>query len=160
LSGEISSLKETEMDLDFCGIQNTESSIYVGIIESFWRLHHQCKPSQSERSQKQTITTKASYESPINTIKMVASDTVITLKGSVEIVSEFFFTAINSILYQRGESSAANGASSDSALQLLLLFIVSNGTDFKILLLCHHYYSQESTSPKPSNANPSTVSLF
>jgi hypothetical protein len=34
---------------------------------------------------------------------MVASDTVITLKGSVEIVSEFFFTAINSILYQRGE---------------------------------------------------------
>jgi mitotic spindle assembly checkpoint protein MAD2 len=34
---------------------------------------------------------------------MVASDTVITLQGSVEIVSEFFFTAINSILYQRGE---------------------------------------------------------
>jgi len=33
---------------------------------------------------------------------MVANDTVITLKGSVEIVSEFFFTAINSILYQRG----------------------------------------------------------
>lgn len=28
--------------------------------------------------------------------------TVITLKGSVAIVSEFFFTAINSILYQRG----------------------------------------------------------
>mmetsp|Transcript_9885 Transcript_9885/g.19092 ORF Transcript_9885/g.19092 Transcript_9885/m.19092 type:complete len:220 (+) Transcript_9885:75-734(+) len=37
---------------------------------------------------------------------MLALDTVekteITLKGSVEIVSEFFFTAINSILYQRG----------------------------------------------------------
>jgi mitotic spindle assembly checkpoint protein MAD2 len=31
-----------------------------------------------------------------------ASKTEITLKGSVEIVSEFFFTAINSILYQRG----------------------------------------------------------
>eukprot|EP00978_Attheya_sp_CCMP212_P009988 scaffold23950_cov56-Attheya_sp.AAC.1 len=30
------------------------------------------------------------------------SKTVITLKGSVAIVSEFFFTAINSILYQRG----------------------------------------------------------
>lgn len=30
------------------------------------------------------------------------NDTIITLKGSVEIVSEFFFTAINSILYQRG----------------------------------------------------------
>jgi len=28
--------------------------------------------------------------------------TEITLKGSVEIVSDFFFTAINSILYQRG----------------------------------------------------------
>jgi len=33
---------------------------------------------------------------------MGARDTVITLKGSVDIVSEFFFTAINSILYQRG----------------------------------------------------------
>lgn len=32
----------------------------------------------------------------------VDNKTVITLKGSVEIVSEFFFTAINSILYQRG----------------------------------------------------------
>jgi hypothetical protein len=44
--------------------------------------------------------------SPISTktSKMVEpKDTVITLKGSVEIVSEFFFTAINSILYQRGE---------------------------------------------------------
>lgn len=31
------------------------------------------------------------------------SKTEITLKGSVDIVSEFFFTAINSILYQRGK---------------------------------------------------------
>eukprot|EP00934_Nitzschia_sp_Nitz4_P000728 Nitzschia sp. Nitz4//scaffold3_size479765//81964//82687//NITZ4_000032-RA/size479765-processed-gene-0.88-mRNA-1//-1//CDS//3329550554//728//frame0 len=31
-----------------------------------------------------------------------ANKTEITLKGSVDIVSEFFFTAINSILYQRG----------------------------------------------------------
>lgn len=31
-----------------------------------------------------------------------AEKTEITLQGSVEIVSEFFFTAINSILYQRG----------------------------------------------------------
>jgi mitotic spindle assembly checkpoint protein MAD2 len=38
----------------------------------------------------------------------VGSKTVITLKGSVEIVSEFFFTAINSILYQRGEFHACN----------------------------------------------------
>jgi mitotic spindle assembly checkpoint protein MAD2 len=36
--------------------------------------------------------------------RMSATDTktVITLRGSVKIVSEFFFTAINSILYQRG----------------------------------------------------------
>jgi mitotic spindle assembly checkpoint protein MAD2 len=34
---------------------------------------------------------------------MGANDTIITLKGSVEIVSDFFFTAINSILYQRGK---------------------------------------------------------
>jgi len=35
---------------------------------------------------------------------MPSSDkqTIITLKGSVDIISEFFFTAINSILYQRG----------------------------------------------------------
>lgn len=33
------------------------------------------------------------------------SKTEITLKGSVDIVSEFFFTAINSILYQRGASA-------------------------------------------------------
>jgi len=31
-----------------------------------------------------------------------ATKTVITLKGSVKIVADFFFTAINSILYQRG----------------------------------------------------------
>ncbi|GAX23590.1 mitotic spindle assembly checkpoint protein MAD2 [Fistulifera solaris] len=31
-----------------------------------------------------------------------ANKTEITLKGSVDIVSDFFFTAINSILYQRG----------------------------------------------------------
>jgi len=29
-------------------------------------------------------------------------ETIITLKGSVDIVTEFFFTSINSILYQRG----------------------------------------------------------
>lgn len=38
------------------------------------------------------------------TMTSTESKTVITLKGSVEIVSEFFFTAINSILYQRGKS--------------------------------------------------------
>lgn len=35
-------------------------------------------------------------------LSAVDSKTVITLKGSVAVVSEFFFTAINSILYQRG----------------------------------------------------------
>ena len=33
------------------------------------------------------------------------TQTEITLKGSVDIVSEFFFCAINSILYQRGKCS-------------------------------------------------------
>mmetsp|Transcript_32360 Transcript_32360/g.74527 ORF Transcript_32360/g.74527 Transcript_32360/m.74527 type:complete len:189 (-) Transcript_32360:496-1062(-) len=32
----------------------------------------------------------------------VETRNIITIKGSVEIVSDFFFTAINSILYQRG----------------------------------------------------------
>jgi hypothetical protein len=32
-----------------------------------------------------------------------AKTEVITLNGSVDIVSEFFFAAINSILYQRGK---------------------------------------------------------
>jgi mitotic spindle assembly checkpoint protein MAD2 len=35
-----------------------------------------------------------------------SSKTEIALNGSVEIVLDFFFTAINSILYQRGESTA------------------------------------------------------
>jgi hypothetical protein len=37
------------------------------------------------------------------------TQTVITLKGSVAIVKDFFFTAINSILYQRGESQRLKG---------------------------------------------------
>lgn len=36
-------------------------------------------------------------------LKEKEQKTEITLKGSVAIVSDFFFTAINSILYQRGE---------------------------------------------------------
>jgi len=35
-----------------------------------------------------------------------SNKTEITLKGSVEIVSDFFFTSINSILYQRGKKRA------------------------------------------------------
>ncbi|GKY95506.1 hypothetical protein MPSEU_000512300 [Mayamaea pseudoterrestris] len=38
----------------------------------------------------------------MNSITPTTKKTEITLKGSVEIVSDFFFTAINSILYQRG----------------------------------------------------------
>ena len=37
-----------------------------------------------------------------------SNKTVITLKGSVSIVADFFFTAINSILYQRGTLSRAS----------------------------------------------------
>lgn len=39
---------------------------------------------------------------PASSSSAVDDKNVITLKGSVEVVSEFFFTAINSILYQRG----------------------------------------------------------
>ena len=44
-----------------------------------------------------------------NTTMSAATKTenVITLKGSVAVVSEFFYCAINSILYQRGELMAA-----------------------------------------------------
>ena len=43
-----------------------------------------------------------------NTTMSAATKTenVITLKGSVAVVSEFFYCAINSILYQRGELAA------------------------------------------------------
>jgi mitotic spindle assembly checkpoint protein MAD2 len=44
------------------------------------------------------------------------SKTEITLKGSVDIVSEFFFTAINSILYQRGQSRTRNACVSRKSL--------------------------------------------
>jgi len=39
------------------------------------------------------------------TATATSNQTEITLKGSVDIVSDFFFTAINSILYQRGTCS-------------------------------------------------------
>ena len=39
----------------------------------------------------------------------MTNKTEITLKGSVEIVSDFFFTAINSILYQRGKQNSGIG---------------------------------------------------
>ena len=39
----------------------------------------------------------------MSTSSAVDTKNIITLKGSVAIVSDFFFCAINSILYQRGE---------------------------------------------------------
>eukprot|EP00549_Striatella_unipunctata_P009935 CAMPEP_0118717944 /NCGR_PEP_ID=MMETSP0800-20121206/28494_1 /TAXON_ID=210618 ORGANISM="Striatella unipunctata, Strain CCMP2910" /NCGR_SAMPLE_ID=MMETSP0800 /ASSEMBLY_ACC=CAM_ASM_000638 /LENGTH=77 /DNA_ID=CAMNT_0006624845 /DNA_START=26 /DNA_END=256 /DNA_ORIENTATION=- len=38
----------------------------------------------------------------MTTTTTLEQNTIINLKGSVAIVTEFFFTAINSILYQRG----------------------------------------------------------
>jgi mitotic spindle assembly checkpoint protein MAD2 len=49
---------------------------------------------------------------------MGANDTIITLKGSVEIVTEFFFTAINSILYQRGKLWAVGSELRNIGVQL------------------------------------------
>ena len=39
---------------------------------------------------------------PTTTSSATDTNTIITLKGSIAIISEFFHTAINSILYQRG----------------------------------------------------------
>lgn len=61
---------------------------------------------------------------------MVAKDTVITLKGSVEIVSEFFFTAINSILYQRGESSVTRMSVPNGHLGFNIISIANDGPLF------------------------------
>jgi mitotic spindle assembly checkpoint protein MAD2 len=61
---------------------------------------------------------------------MVANDTVITLKGSVEIVSEFFFTAINSILYQRGKSNMSDRSESSNKSNVS---IVGNTIDRRII---------------------------
>lgn len=55
----------------------------------------------------------------------------ITLKGSVDIVSDFFFTAINSILYQRG--------SCRKEIQFLLVTLDSSLTDvYSSILLGRH----------------------
>lgn len=50
------------------------------------------------------------------TATATASKTEINLKGSVGIVSDFFFTAINSILYQRGTFDQLAARPSESYL--------------------------------------------
>lgn len=52
----------------------------------------------------------------------VDSKNIITLKGSVSIIKEFFHTAINSILYQRGELSVSDRY---IIINILLLFRVT-----------------------------------
>ena len=83
---------------------------------------------------------------------MSATDnkTEITLKGSVDIVSEFFFTAINSILYQRGKWTAMMRRSLPLFQNRWLLIDISIA--FVLLSLA----SQEFTSPKHSSASPNT----
>ena len=74
----------------------------------------------------------------------IDNQTVITLKGSVSIVKEFFFTAINSILYQRGK------------VQRSYFETFRNGITH-ICRLTNFRSLQESTSPRRFSARRSMV---
>ena len=92
-----------------------------------------------------------SIEPTYNYISKMATSTdnktEITLKGSVEIVSEFFFTAIKSILYQRGKQNIKDGFLSRSTCENhSLLFFDRQMFVFKA-----------SISPKLSKGNQSMV---
>lgn len=97
-----------------------------------------------------------------------ASKTEITLKGSVEIVSDFFFTAINSILYQRGEFSLFVSPCPCSAVlhlyrhRIVCENIVSRSNDVgtNTILILWLFCRQAFTCPRRSNENPSMDSLF
>ena len=105
------------------------------------------------------------------------TQTEITLKGSVDIVSEFFFTAINSILYQRGKFFAR--FSMDACIaRVRSLRVGWRGRPLGTIVLDFAEMSdrptalsarslgyllqqtsigwQESTNRKPSSGNPST----
>jgi mitotic spindle assembly checkpoint protein MAD2 len=95
-----------------------------------------------------------------------ASKTEITLKGSVEIVSDFFFTAINSILYQRGKfihqplyfkyCIACAGTVLSAKNSCLKNKVVGTNT----LLILWFFYCQVFTCPRRSSENPNMASLF
>jgi hypothetical protein len=61
----------------------------------------QSKHFSSERGSKGSDC--AAHYPTANMSAATKTENVITLKGSVAVVSEFFYCAINSILYQRGE---------------------------------------------------------
>jgi len=65
-----------------------------------WRCSH--KKIQRTKNKKPKRTSSKQQSTMANKNDDDATKTVITLKGSVKIVADFFFTAINSILYQRG----------------------------------------------------------
>lgn len=77
----------------------TISIVETTTIASSWR--------QLKITIKQRSTTNHRRDAKQTKIIMPSDgkETVITLKGSVQTVSEFFFTAINSILYQRGKQA-------------------------------------------------------
>ena len=58
-------------------------------------------PARQETRRK--ALTAAAHKPLVNMSAATKTENVITLKGSVAVVSEFFYCAINSILYQRGE---------------------------------------------------------
>jgi len=95
--------------------------------------------------------------------------TVITLKGSVTIVSDFFFTAINSILYQRGAFLRSwryqCALAVNSLIWLLFAFgvwclatvqrLLESNVLFLTFAVCISAF-QAFTCPRLSNAKPST----
>ncbi len=78
------------------------------------------------------------------------TQTEITLKGSVDIVSEFFFCAINSILYQRGKYIHAWSIKNNSFGTLVA------HDDAIFLTPAFVSLHQVFISPKPSRGNPNT----
>lgn len=90
------------MDIRHSGFLFLERAVFFNATTFLSNAHIAVKDKESQEAS----FSPASSKTHTHTMTSVESKTVITLKGSVEIVSEFFFTAINSILYQRGEFRA------------------------------------------------------
>ena len=66
-------------------------------------VFRRCISSEKETIRRPKALTAAAHKPLVNMSAATKTENVITLKGSVAVVSEFFYCAINSILYQRGE---------------------------------------------------------
>jgi len=90
------------------GVKDRKSFNGQDRLARVWELGEKKWRSQKHKSEELTKKANKAKESSKQSTMTKHSDgddankTVITLKGSVTIVADFFFTAINSILYQRG----------------------------------------------------------